>query len=229
MKKKYVTPSSKYYNKENFVDKKPGSFYQYSNIASGLAAYTIEVASGIPFNEYSKQVLFDPLHMDNTGWFFSEVNQKEHAKLYDKVGDSIKVVMTYGLTTYPDGGLRTSVSELSKFMICLMNEGMYNDKTILNAEFASQILPQPIADIDSSNSDVTKFTDGFYLYKSSRSNNIGANGFDPGIRSRMWFDLKDNLGVILFTNTSFSGEDYDSYFMGIYNELWKYALELKND
>lgn len=226
--KNYLTSSGKYYDKANFLDKKPGSAYKYSNIASGLVAYIVEVTSGIPFNEYSKQTLFDPLEMHNTGWFYSEIDQKKLAKLYDKKGDSIMAVTPYGLTTYPDGGLRTSVSELSKFMICLMNRGTYQNKTILKTEFANQMLPQPITEANLSNSESKKITDGFYLYKSSRPNTVGGNGYDPGVRSRMWFDTNDDIGVIVFSNTSLSGEDYKSYFMDIYHQIWKYALEIKN-
>jgi hypothetical protein len=69
--------------------------------------------------------------MDNTGWFFSEINLANHSKLYNKESNTFKAIKLYGLTTYPDGGARTSVSDLSKFFICLLNRGKSNDVRIL--------------------------------------------------------------------------------------------------
>ena len=42
--------SKGYYSKDNFIDKRPGEFYEYSNIGAGLAAHILESAFGRPFN-----------------------------------------------------------------------------------------------------------------------------------------------------------------------------------
>jgi len=44
--KSYLDVNGEYYTKGNFLEKKPGSYRDYSNIAAALAGYIVEVASG---------------------------------------------------------------------------------------------------------------------------------------------------------------------------------------
>ena len=52
--------------------------------------------------------------MNNSGWFLSSIDIKKHAKLY-YTGDLYFPL--YNLLTYPDGGLKTSANDLSKYLV----------------------------------------------------------------------------------------------------------------
>lgn len=45
----------------------PGQISAYSNWGAALAAYTVEMISGIPFADYVHQNIFKPLNMNDTG------------------------------------------------------------------------------------------------------------------------------------------------------------------
>jgi CubicO group peptidase (beta-lactamase class C family) len=62
--KNYYTPNGKHYSKKNFLNKKPGAYRDYSNIACGLAGYIIEIKTDKKLNEYTKQIIFNPLKMN---------------------------------------------------------------------------------------------------------------------------------------------------------------------
>lgn len=68
--KNYFVVGGKYYSQDNFLKYKPSTYRDYSNIGAGLAGYIIELATGKKLNMYSKQHIFKPLKMKNTGWFF---------------------------------------------------------------------------------------------------------------------------------------------------------------
>ena len=55
---------------------------------------------------------------------------------------------------------------------------------------------------------------------------IGHGGSDPGLQTDMLSNLSKDVGVILFTNTSLSGEERRHY-NAIFLELWKHAEALK--
>ncbi|WP_420155372.1 serine hydrolase domain-containing protein [Siphonobacter sp.] len=129
--KSYFDPQGKFYAKENFLNHKPGSYREYSNIAAALAGYIVEQAVGMPLNEYSKRWIFKPLRMKQTAWFLREIDQFNHSKLYDNQTDTLKLIPWYGEATYPDGGVRSSVADLSKFFIALLGDGSYEGKRIL--------------------------------------------------------------------------------------------------
>ena len=227
--KNYFEHGGKYYSQENFLKYKPGTYRDYSNIAAGLAGYIVELTTGKKLNVYSKQYIFKPLQMNNTGWFFSEINLANHSKLYDKQGDSTKNIQLYGGTTYPDGGVRTSVSELSKFFISLLNNGQFKKTRILKKESVQEMLRfQFTASDKPENVKLDKLNSGIFWATKLGATRIGHNGSDPGVRTFMLSDLTKKIGVIFFMNTSLSEKEENIYF-DIYEELYKYAKKIKSE
>lgn len=226
--KDYFDPTGKYYSKDNFLNKEPGSYREYSNIAAGLAGYIIEQVTGKKLNEYSKQYIFTPLKMKNTGWFLSEINRSNHSKLYSKQGDTLKIIPLYGGTTYPDGGVRTSVSELSHFFIALLNNGVYNGASILKKQSVTEMLRFQYTTANKpENVQLDKINSGIFWATKLGATRIGHNGSDPGVRTFMLADLPKEVGVILFVNTSLTDKDEGKFF-AIYEELYKYGVQLKD-
>ncbi len=224
----YFVPGGKDYSKENFLDHRPGTFREYSNIGTGLAGYIVELRTGQKLSTYCRQYIFNPLKMENTVWFLSEINLKKHAKLYAKQGDSIKQIPLYGITTYPDGGVHTSVDELSSFFICLLNDGTFKNKQVLRKETVREMLRfQFDAAHKPENVDPETLNSGIFWATKLGGTRIGHNGSDPGVRTFMLSDLSKEAAVIVFFNTSLTEKDEARYF-GIYNALYQYGLKIKN-
>jgi CubicO group peptidase (beta-lactamase class C family) len=225
----YFLPGGKHYSLDNFLKSKPGTYRDYSNIGAGLAGYIIELRTGRKLNEYGKQHIFRPLKMSNSGWSIAEININKHAKLYEKQGDSIIPIQLYEGTTYPDGGVRTSVNELSKFFICLLNDGKYNKTRILKKKTIDEMIRFQFNEYNKpENVKVDKLNSGIFWATKMGATRIGHNGSDPGVRTFMLSDLTKEIAVILFFNTSLSNEEEGKFF-DIYSELYKYALDLKKD
>lgn len=227
--KSYLVPGGRYYSKENFVNAKPGTHNEYSNIGAGLAGYIVEVAVGKKLNVYAKQHIFTPLRMSNTGWFLSEIDRAKHSKLYvSQKGLTIPIPL-YQQTTYPDGGVRTSVADLSKFFIALLNDGEYEGTRILDRGTVEEMLrfqysesnkPANIKNVQETNS-------GIFWRTKLNGTRVGHGGSDPGVQTEMLSNLSKDIGVILFTNTSLSDQDVARYHFAIFRELFKRAEALK--
>ena len=67
----YLNSKGRLYSINNFFNSKPGKHYNYSNIASALAAYLIEIKSQISFSEFTNKYIFQPLKMGHSTWFVS--------------------------------------------------------------------------------------------------------------------------------------------------------------
>lgn len=226
--KNYFVPGGKHYSLDNFLKAKPGTQRDYSNIAAGLAGYIVEIRTGKKLSEYGRQHIFSPLKMNNTGWKLSEIDLKNHSKLYDKQGDSVKQIGLYSGTTYPDGGIRTSIAELAKFFISLLNDGEYNGTRILKKETVAEMLRFQFMESNTPvNVKPDKLNSGIFWATKMGGTRIGHNGSDPGVRTFMLSDLNKEIGVILFANTSLT-EKEEGKFFDIYNELYKYGVQLKN-
>lgn len=226
----YFARDGKHYSNDNFLRTKPGTHREYSNIAAGLAGYIVELAVGEKLNVYTRRHIFAPLQMSNSGWFLSEIPPAKHARLYVAQGARIPIPLYEG-TTYPDGGVRTSVSDLAKFFIALLNDGKYGGARILDKKSVDEMLrfqytsankPENVnlQGEDSVNS-------GIFWATKFDVTKIGHNGSDPGVRTIMLADPNKDIGVILFTNTSMPDEATGSYF-DIFDALWTQAVKLKS-
>jgi len=222
--KNYYTPNGKHYSKKNFLKKKPGTYRDYSNLACGLAGYIIEIKTGKKLNEYTKQIIFNPLKMDNTGWLLSEIDLKNHSKQYEKQEDKIKNIPLFKLTDYPAGGVRTSVTELSRFFVALINEGEYNGVRILKKKRIQEMLEFQFTDSNKpKNINLKKPNKNSGIFWATKRDVIliGHGGTDDGVKTEMFCNLSKDLGVILFSNTGrVSVTD-------IFDELWRYGEIIK--
>ena len=186
----YLSTNGTHYSKKNFTKFKPGEKFVYSNIGAGLAGYIVERVSGKPLNIFTREIIFKPLGMNNSCWFLSEMDRAKHSRLYEskKNNTLLDNIDLYGLTTYPDGGVRTTVADLSRYLLCIMNKGLYKGTRILKEETVSEMLTPDYID------SYTKFW--------GIGDQVGHGGGDPGVSTGMYYSPKDKLGIIFFINTS---------------------------
>ena len=226
--KNYFVKGGKHYSKDNFINAKPGTNRDYSNIGAGLAGYIIELRTGKKLNEYSKQYIFKPLKMKDSGWSLPEINLKKHSKLYQKEDGKIKSIPLYEGITYPDGGVRTSVDDLSRFFITMLNDGKYSNTRLLKKQLAEEMLRFQFTDSNKpDNVKIDKLNSGIFWATKMGGTRIGHNGSDLGVRTFMLSDLNKEIAVIVFFNTSLDEADEDQFF-NIYDDLYKYGLDLRS-
>ncbi|QES90421.1 serine hydrolase domain-containing protein [Rhizosphaericola mali] len=190
----YLNIKGEIYNSRNFYKSKPGERYNYSNIASALAAYLIEIKAGISFANFTKKYILHPLKMYNSGWYLSDVNMKKHALPYLDLDSSLPF---YSLTTYPDGGLITSAQELSKYEIEMINSLNGNSKILSDSSVKLMFSPAFYPNTSPENLNTSTRTKGIFwnLYTDGF---IGHDGDDPGVSTNILFNK--NCGIIFMTN-----------------------------
>ena len=197
----YLTPDGAYYDWEkNFESAAPGTKSDYSNMGLVIVGYLVEVISGVPFDEYCRTHIFAPLGMVNTSWRLAGIDQSILAMPYDKNSSGFVPYGQYGEVDYPDGMLRTSVTELAHFLIAYMQGGEYNGQRILKAE--------TVADMLKTESPIEP-AQGFVWVEGTIGDRVvwGHDGADNGAGADMWFDPEKNEGVILMTNGAWDNDD----------------------
>ena len=223
----YLAVGGKNYAKDNFLPFKPGTHREYSNIAAGLAGHIVELVVGQTLNSYTQQRIFKPLRMDGSGWLLSEIAPGAHSTLYvGQDGFSIPIPQ-YGVITYPDGGVRTSVSDLSRFFIALLDGGQYEGTRILDPSSAAEMLRfQYTEDHKPDNVLLDEKNSGIFWSTKFDVTYIGHGGSDPGVSTEMLSNLSKDVAVILMVNTSLSGKQAAVY-PALLDDLWKHAATLK--
>ena len=218
--KGYLSPGGTYYDRrDNFHSGAPGTVDDYSNMGIVLAGYLAQVISGTPFDQYCKDYIFKPLGMEKTSWRLAEIDQSMLAMPYDKSSSGYVPYGHYGQPNYPDGMLRTSVNELSHFLIAYMQGGRYNGRQILRSTTVREMLKnQTSLDLSQglawSSRSLSGLTSPRVIW--------GHDGADFGARARMWFDPAKKVGVILMTNGVWRSERARALFTSLFQEADEY-------
>ncbi len=143
--RRFTQPAAKWYSLDTFLKSEPGTHFQYSNLASSIAARIVEEKSGMSFIEFTKKYIFKPLKMKNTAWNFAELNPDLVSKIYvqneEKNATGVAEYPQYYMTGYPVSSLKTNITDLGKY-VTEMIKG-YNGKGKLLNKKTYQILFEP--------------------------------------------------------------------------------------
>jgi len=124
----------------------PGTSWQYSNEGLDTAARILEVVTGIPYEQFMQQRLFDPLGMRDTAFWPNAEQISRLATSYeaDPKTHSVKAIpidqLTYPLSDHerrfpmPAGGLFSTATDLSKFCRMILNGGTLNGRRFVSPE-----------------------------------------------------------------------------------------------
>lgn len=192
----YLAADGKYYSKDNFGQGKPGSTSRYSNVGSALAAYLIEVASGMSYADFTSKYILKPLKMNNSGWTLNEHQVGQYARPYYNRQAAFPY---YHLITYPDGGLRTTTADLSKYLIALI-KGYHGDESLLkNASYKLMFTPQFSKENPPAGISLIHRNKGIFwnLYTNGT---IGHDGDDPGVSTFLFFNPATRMGGVFLCN-----------------------------
>jgi CubicO group peptidase (beta-lactamase class C family) len=199
MERYFSVTGSDYHPTGNFLNAQPGTVYEYSNMATALSGYLVEVIKGMPFNEYCNENIFNRLCMDNTRWFLSEFqNLDDLASPHEFFTSQYHTIDHYGFADYPNGLLRSNVTDLANMMITLLQEGSFNNEMFIDSGVLSQMFTHQVAILDP--------YQGLQFYSenfNTSSGNVtmwGHNGGELGIGTDLFLDLENNIGIAVLGN-----------------------------
>ena len=186
----YLTPSGVHYYDANFIDSEPGTQYEYTNVGATLIAYLVEMVSNTTFEEYCQQHIFEPLGMNETSWFMSNLDTEKIAMPYLYSGSSFIPYGHYSSAVYPCGFMRTSVHQLALLLAALMEYGTIGTTTILNNNTLQTMMTIHYPSLVSN----------YGLFLENFGVLWGHGGSGPGVATRMFFYPEAHEGVIVMMN-----------------------------
>ncbi|SED22457.1 CubicO group peptidase, beta-lactamase class C family [Tenacibaculum sp. MAR_2009_124] len=210
--KEYLIKGGSKYSKKNFNKSSAGRKYEYSNIASGLAAYIIEKVSGKPFDLFTEENIFKPLKMHNTGWFYKDIEKENHAILYN---EQDKALEPYSCAIYPDGSLKTTISDLSIYLKELIKGFNKKSKLLSKKSWEELFKPSFTDKIQIKNINKKEPNTGIFMAH-FKSGNIGHTGSDLGVSTIMLFDPKTKTGKIFMANEDLTEKNVEKFKL-----IWK--------
>jgi hypothetical protein len=115
----------------------PGEFVAYSNYGTALAGHILAEGPDATFTEYVDERIFTPLGMDDTTYAQPLPDELEPRRAIGYTYQNGEYVPHDPViwTLPPEGGsLRTTATDMGRFMLAHLNEGTYGSERILEAE-----------------------------------------------------------------------------------------------
>ncbi len=143
----------------------PGEKFTYSE-GLDVLGYLIEIVSGMPFDQFLKTRIFEPLGMKDT-WFYlpEEKENRLVAVQHKEKGTWKKYPITFYDTDYPikgakrffsgGAGLSSTAEDYATFLQMYLNKGEFNGTRLLSRTTVQSIMGNQTGD---------KFTDGTKHY-----------------------------------------------------------------
>lgn len=226
MKSYFVAGQPNYSRSENFHPWAPEGGWDYCNMAYGLLAYLTERISKTPFDRYCEDHIFKPLGLAETSWYLSKIDTSRHTTPYTWIAPDGKargpswggveqgVIREPGATgtlspgyqpnclynhpNFPDGFLRTSLVQLSRYARAYLSGGALGKARILEPRTVGELLKSQLI--------TGQRIQGLTWYASTTKirDEIawGHGGSDPGINTDLRILPSEGIGAIVFMNTN---------------------------
>jgi CubicO group peptidase (beta-lactamase class C family) len=183
----------------------PLTYSSYSNYATALAGYIVQRVSGQPWDDYAEQHVLQPLGMTHT-----TTRQPLPAALRGDMSQGY----TWGGGAYvphkfeivngasPAGSISASATDMARFMIAHLNDGVLDGKRILADSTAERMHARAFGH----DPRLPGFALGFYEKSSHGLRIIGHGGDTRWFHTDLALIPDEKLGVFVSYNTSTGGE-----------------------
>lgn len=214
--KDYLLPDGGLYSTDHYLAACPGKRYNYSSIGYGLLGFAIESLAGQPFDQLCKERVFAPLGMSNTSFTLADLDESRLAMPYGRSSAPFKPLGHREHANYPDGSLRSSPLELSRFLIMSMQFGQYEETPILSEDTAREMFRLHVPTLDDTQGL------GWYYDDYGSRDVIGHDGEDPGATSFVFFDPADGAAVLLVANGVWDWDAAEDLLVELFDESSSY-------
>lgn len=196
----FFTPDGTFYNPATFASAAPGTQHTYSNLGITLAGCVVEHMAGASFADVTERRIFAPLDMRRTSWRVADFHADEMAMPYGPDGGALG---HYTFADYPNGGLRTTVEDLARFLRAFMGAGTLDTVRMLQPATVREMQRMHYPQVAGAEQQGLGWTG----YDVGDGTVFGHVGGEAGVTTVMAYDQATTVGVIVFTNSAFRTEE----------------------
>lgn len=193
----YFLPNGSIYSSKVWKDYPPGENVCYSTVGFEIIGYIIEQITEQSLEDYYKENIFEPLNMMNTSFYFSNFDKNRIIVPYTWIAGIYFPLPRIKEVIFAGGGLKTTVLDLSHYLIMHTNGGVYNGVRILKEESVAEM--HRIQYQDSPDGNVVHGL-GWYSSNTSGEEYGGHMGGAIGAQASMILRYSDNVGIIFLWN-----------------------------
>jgi CubicO group peptidase (beta-lactamase class C family) len=187
-----------YYAPALKADVAPQVKWAYANHGFATLGQLVEDLSGQPFAEYMIDRVFGPLGMNHTDYRLSERVRNTLAQGYRMGRRGLKPISYREVIPAPAGSIFSSVNDMARYLGALLGGGANDTGRVLESEtLATMMTPQYQLDPR-----MPAMGLAFMLSRMDGVTLVGHDGGWPGFTSAMLLAPENDVGTVVFTNTT---------------------------
>jgi CubicO group peptidase (beta-lactamase class C family) len=178
---------------------RPGAVTKYSNIGASVNGWLIEKITGVPFPEYQRRHIFEPLGMGRSSFVCNDDVRRGLANGQMRIADGrggffVADAPLFELGTVPAGNLYTTAEDLARFVMMLCGSGRGGGRQILRPETLQQMFQSQAPQ------DRVSYGLGFVTAKFREHDTVGHMGAVYGFTSSLLMIPKHKIGVVVLAS-----------------------------
>lgn len=172
----------------------PGTSFFYTTYGYVVLGVMIENISGLTFEAYMQQNIWDKAGMTNTGVEHFNANYQNKSELYHSKKGKTKAAKKNNLSNRtPGGGFYTTLNDMIKFGNAVLDESLLKATTF-----------QLMTENQFPEKEGNPYALGWFLYAPSPNENvvIGHSGEQTGAATQLFINRQNKTVVVVLANTS---------------------------
>jgi len=196
------------------------SRWGYTNAAFGVAGEVIQKVSSKSWAEFLKEKILMPLGMNNTLALSKDIHTVSNKASAHTVDQGILKKIPYGKidNIAPAGSISSSVNDMSKWVLMLLDNGKLDGKEIIPASAIAQTrVPHSILGNGGHMFNKAHFNLyglGWFMEEYAGRKIVAHTGGVNGFVTSVCLVPEEKLGIIVFTNT-----DANNFYEALRNEI----------
>ena len=201
-----LNPGGAYYDDYNWQSR-PGLFYRYSNAGYQLLGYLVEAITNQTLIDYVQENILDPLNMSSSGFYYEDFLNKNAIPYEWMYNFSLPFygynfeLPHYNINVTGAGQIRSTIPDMSKYLIACTNGGEYNGVQILKSSSINlmQSIRLPLSGSSAEGLDFIGYGYGWLIYERGYK---GHGGATPGFSANIYFKKTSggSYGALLMFN-----------------------------
>jgi len=180
------------------------SDYVYSNVMYTLAGEVVAAVSGQSWDSYMAEHFFEPMGMNRTNTSINDLHPDGNSAWPHQYidGEIVTIPLRNWDNSSPAGGINSTATDMAKWMLMQLNNGVHNDKQIIPTDVLTDI-QTPKVSFETSGSAAPQRSYGYgYNITDFRGHRLLSHGgATDGMNTSYMLMPEHNFGIIIMTNT----------------------------
>lgn len=172
-----------------------GERYSYSNLGIDLAGFILQQVSGVPFQNYVNEKIFNPIGMTESSFDIETIKNMEDRAIGHTSSPRKPPVEVPMLAA---GGMYSNVHDLSLYINFQLNKGLAKGSQIISREILCEMFSVP----NRNKNQTTGYALGTAITRRGNVNLFSHGGGGYGFLSNMSWCPELNVGIVVLTNST---------------------------